>query len=122
VVVDLLAGPVALGSDDGLTGTIRSARVGFGPPPQTHPELGARAILVEGEAAKDVVLMAFSATATLDELRDGSGPATVDGCVFDEAVVAGDGLVAVRIGLGVWLAQIDFGRLEGADNINGFIP
>ena len=107
---DLAQGPSSLSAGEGVTGSYRSGSVLFGSPAQgTHAaDLGTDVILVEGTASKGADVRTFRARASAADVTNGSGTVGVDGCVFEEAAVTGDGTVVLRVRPSVWMDQVDF--------------
>jgi len=107
---DLAQGTSALSAGEGVTGTYRSGSVLFGSPAQgIHAaDLGADVILVEGTASQGAETRMFRARASAADVTNASGTVGVDGCVFQEASVQGDGTVVLRVSPSVWMDQVDF--------------
>lgn len=101
-VVDLLQPGDVLGSVDGVTGAVRSARVTLSP----AQALGGHVIRIRGSAVKGSRTVAFAAT--LDEPIDVSGIA----CTAD--VTAAGGALTLRPEPGRWVERIDFAALDGS--------
>ncbi|MET0343160.1 MAG: hypothetical protein ABW252_19280 [Polyangiales bacterium] len=108
---DLFAGSAVLPAGNGVTGTYRSARFALAAP----GDAAARASLggdhvgfVEGVAVKGTETVHFRLGASFDEVARSAAAAQVDGCVFDETDVTGDGTVAVTVSPRVWLSLVDF--------------
>ncbi|AKT37543.1 hypothetical protein [Chondromyces crocatus] len=108
--VDLVAGPVDLGTSSAVTGSYRSASFDFGARPSgpLADEMGAFVVVVEGTAEKDGMVRMFRARATAADVDDGHGEPVVAGCVFEEKDVQQNGTVTVRVLPSVWLDQVDF--------------
>lgn len=107
---DLAQGPTALSPGEGVTGTYRSGTFLFGSPAQgPHAaDLGSDVIVVEGTASQGAETRMFRARASAADVTNASGTIGVDGCVFEEAAVKGDGTVVLRVRPSVWLGQVDF--------------
>jgi hypothetical protein len=101
--LDLLAPETTLAAGEGVAGLYRSARFTFGP-----ARFDGRVVQLEGIATKGEARVAFRAEARATEVS-----ATVEGCPFTEAQVAGNGTVQLLVRTEVWLDQVDFGVLGG---------
>ncbi len=104
--VDLLAGSVQLADGDGVTGTLRSARLTLG---AGTGDLAGRVAIVEGTASKDgTPAVHFRLVATPDELQKTAVDGKIEGCPFAPADVGGDGTVTVTVDPGRWFGFVDF--------------
>jgi hypothetical protein len=112
--VDLLAGGADLPVGDGVTGLYRSASFSFTTPPEgpIATELNGHAAIVEGTAAREGrAPLRFVATADLADIERSAANGYIDGCLFDELDVQGDGRVTVRLTPRVWFDLVDFSEL-----------
>ena len=85
---------------------------------QARGEDGGHVVLLEGTAQKGDTAVLFRAAATAsDGTAAGSAAArpTVEGCPFLPADVTTDGTVTVRVAIGIWLDQVDFGAAPASD-------
>jgi len=89
----------------GVTGTIRSARFGFGNGPTI-----ARVV---AHARKNGATVSFFATAGLEDVLDPDGHPQVSPCAFRPADVQGDGTITLTIRPSVWLDQLDLAGVTG---------
>ncbi|EYF03223.1 hypothetical protein [Chondromyces apiculatus] len=116
--VDLMGGPVSVGASEAVTGVYRSASFDFGAKAvgPLAGAMGEAVVVVEGVAEKEGMSRSFRAEAKADEVLDTDALPVVEGCVFEEAEVQGDGTVTVLVKPSVWLDQVDFEEVpESAD-------
>lgn len=109
-VVDLTQPSTPLPDGNGITGPYRSGTFNWKDPP-TGPgaeNLGDAMIIIEGTATKDTMTRVFRMIATVEDTLDSYMIPKIDGCKFEEAEVAGDGLVTLHVIPSVWLDQADF--------------
>ncbi len=108
--VDLLAGPTALASGEGVSGAYRSARFTFGAPPvgPHAAALAGQVVVVAGEATNGEATVRFTASADATDVADAEGAPIVEGCVLRNGDVQADGTVTLTIEPTVWLDQVDF--------------
>lgn len=122
--VDLLGGDATYPDGNGITGTYRSATFTFGSPPAVGPAaapLGSHAVVLVGEATKGVTTHRFRAQLDTADVLDAESRPIVEGCIFREVPVTGDGTVHVIVRPSVWLDQVDFTNLPapiGADPVD----
>jgi hypothetical protein len=111
---DLLDGPVDLPGGTGVTGTYRSARFSFAESP-SGPDvdvLDGHAAVVTGLAEKDgEEPREFVAVADYAEIARSQANAEINGCVFDETEVGGEGTVTVTVSPHVWFQLVDFAEI-----------
>lgn len=113
VAIDLFA-PTALAAGDGVTGTYRSARFSLAQVAPSSAALSGHIALAEGKATKNDGSGAevyFRLIADYDDLSKSVVNGAVDGCVFDEVDVRGDGTVTVQVKPSVWLNLVDFSAI-----------
>ncbi|MEZ4446561.1 MAG: hypothetical protein R3B72_46205 [Polyangiaceae bacterium] len=108
-LLDLLADPIVLGSEAGVTGNARSALVRF----QADASLDAGApgavALVHGVATSGSESRTFTALTTAEELvHSSTGAPEVIGCPLDGGPIDQDGTIAMEVQLRIWLEQVDF--------------
>lgn len=120
VELDLLARPLLLAPRDAVTGVARSAVVSFGAL-EDEPALGGSdaesgvAVFVEGRAASQEMAVRFRVDVTTAELANpASDLPEVSGCPF-EGKLSADGVVQGTVSTRVWLDQVDFSGLDGAE-------
>lgn len=127
--VDLAVGSTPIADGKGVSGLVRSARFSWATSP-TGPlagELtaGGRSLvaIVVVRAEKDGETRHARFEGTPDDVLDADGLPQVDGCVFDEVDLQGDGAVTVTVNPEVWLAGSDFTELtEGAADAPVLVP
>ncbi len=115
MLVDLMQGTHVLGVTEAVTGTARSAIFGFHDPSEDdlHAPDGSACFLA-GTAEKDDVVLDFTAEAFSEELLSSATKRPeVDGCVFEDGQLDGDGIVTVTVGVHRWIDQIDWSLVEG---------
>lgn len=104
--VDLLRRNV-LPRGRGVTGTLRSARFGFGAPADGV------VVSIAARATKGATSITFHASAGVDEIVDPDGHPQVSPCVFRETNVASDGTVTLTLRPRVWLDQLELSGVSG---------
>lgn len=120
MLVDLMAGTHVLGVTEAVTGTARSAMLGFHDPNEDdlHAPDGSACFLA-GTAEKDGVVLPFTAEAFTDELiSSATKRPEVDGCVFEDGQLDADGIVTVTVQVHQWVDQIDFSLVESVGEID----
>ena len=110
---ELMTGPTMLPAGEGISGQYRSARFVLAAPSSesARSALGTSVAVLEGVARRAEQTVYFKLTADLADVAHGAREANVDGCPFDEADVADDGLVTVHIKPRVWLDLVDFSEV-----------
>ena len=110
-LVELLGGVSALAGGTGVTGVYRSARFVFAPPrgePERAQLGGDYVARVDGTASRDAQTVHFRLAVALAEVARSAASGRVDGCVFEEHEIDGDGTVRVTVSPRVWLTLADF--------------
>ncbi len=111
--VDLFdSAPLADG--DGVTGTYRSGRITL-PAKVTGPAAKALAghiASASGVAQKDEKTVHFTISADLSDIQQTSPQAEIDGSVFEEVEVTGDGTVTLTVTPSIWFKLVDFTNVE----------
>ncbi|MCU0655866.1 MAG: hypothetical protein MUF64_11460 [Polyangiaceae bacterium] len=112
--IDLFAGPAELPAGDGITGVVRSGRFSFAAPSAgpAASALGAAVALAEGVAEKDGATVHFRVEATFEELSKRATEGRVEGCIFEETELQGDGTVTITVQPGTWFNLVDFSQVE----------
>jgi hypothetical protein len=107
---DLFAGSTDLPAGDGITGVFRSGRFSFAAPSggPAAGALGGNVAVAEGVAEKDGTTVHFRVAADLATLSTRAPEGRIDGCVFEEVDVQGDGTVEVEVRPSVWFNLVDF--------------
>lgn len=107
--VDVLQ-DATLPDGDGVTGTYRSARFQFASPPagDLAKELGGHVVVVEGKATKGAEARVFRLSADQAEILNADQNPYVEGCVFNDDEVTGNGTILLTLHPSVWLDQVDF--------------
>jgi hypothetical protein len=111
-VVALSAEPTPLPDGNGITGLYRSGRFVFAESARSDAELAGAIARVEGSASKDGKTVYFMLSASLADAERNARGGEVNGCVFEEAEVEGDGLVTVSVKPSVWLSLVEFDELD----------
>lgn len=110
--VDLRGEAVVVGKGEGISGMFRSATFAFGSPPSgpgpLAADLGGAVVVLEGTATKGSDARVFRARVAASDVANAKGLSAVEGCVFSEADVEGDGTVELTIKVETWLDQVDF--------------
>lgn len=111
--LDLLAGAVPLPAGNGVTGVYRSGTFAFSPAlagPHVQ-RLQGHTVVVKGVATKGDSAVHFLIDVDFDDIRARTRDGLVQGCVFDEANVNGDGLINLAVKPRVWFNLVDFAGL-----------
>lgn len=103
-----------LADAEGVTGTFRSGRVVLpsqviGPAAE---ELAGHIAAASGVATKADRTVYFTVSADLADIEETSPRAEIDGCVFDEVDVTGDGTVTLTVTPSKWFNLVDFDAIE----------
>ncbi|HEV8551207.1 MAG TPA: hypothetical protein VGQ57_19300 [Polyangiaceae bacterium] len=113
--LDLFSPPGGLPDGDGVTGTYRSARFVLPPAAPRDAVLEGHLALAIGTAtAHDEPSgkpVHFKLVADPSDIAQDVNDGAVDGCVFDETNVEGDGTVTFDVKPTVWLNLVDFSKL-----------
>jgi hypothetical protein len=94
----------------GVTGTFRSGRIVL-PDEVVGPaaaDLAGHIATASGVATKAERTVFFNISADLTDIKETSPKAEIDGCVFDEVEVVGDGTVTLTVTPQVWFNLVDF--------------
>ena len=107
---DLFAGTTALPLGDGVTGLYRSGRFDFAAPSAGPAASGLAGSVAHaaGTATKDATTVHFTVSADMTALGKQVAEGKVEGCVFEEVNVAGNGTVSVTVKPSVWFELVDF--------------
>jgi hypothetical protein len=114
--VDLFRG-AQLADGNGVTGTFRSGRLVL---PEKLVGRAAQGLdghiaTARGVATQGDRTVYFDVSADLSDIRETSPLAEVDGCVFEEADVTGDGTVTLTVTPRVWFNLVDFTAIEDGE-------
>ncbi|HEY6880041.1 MAG TPA: hypothetical protein VI299_18580 [Polyangiales bacterium] len=107
---DLLADTTMLPAGDGISGAFRSARLQLATA-EREPALsmlGGGVAIAEGIARNGTREVFFRVRASFDDVARSVSQGAVDGCVFEEADVEGDGVVTMTVVPHVWFNLVDF--------------
>ncbi|MDF3067231.1 MAG: putative lipoprotein [Polyangiaceae bacterium] len=107
--VDLFRG-ANLVDGNGITGTFRSGRIVL-PDEVVGPaaeDLARHIATASGVATKAEKTVFFTISADLTDIQETSPKGEIDGCVFDEVEVTGDGTVTLTVTPQVWFNLVDF--------------
>jgi hypothetical protein len=102
--------PVALAPGRGITGHYRSGRFVLAEPGADGDSAGldGNVAIAEGTATKGEQTVHFRLSATFGDVSRSVSEGQVNGCVFDEVEVQGDGGVTVTVEPRVWFNLVDF--------------
>jgi hypothetical protein len=111
--VNVLAGPALLPDGNGISGRFRSATFSFSPPiaGPALATLNGHTAVAKGVAVKDQRSVHFSLAVDFAELGARIRDGLVQGCVFDDAAVDGNGIVTLAIKPHVWFNLVDFSEV-----------
>jgi hypothetical protein len=107
--VELSTTRQALADGRGVTGRYRSGRLVLAEAEDSQVDgLDGHVALAEGVATKDEQTVHFRLAASFADVARSVSKGQVNGCVFEEAEVHGDGAVTVSIKPRVWFNLVDF--------------
>jgi hypothetical protein len=103
-----------LADGDGVTGIYRSGRIVL-PAKVTGPaakDLAGHIASASGVATKNDKTVYFTISADLADIQQTSPKAEIDGSVFEEVEVTGDGTVTLTVTPSIWFNLVDFTNVE----------
>jgi len=97
-----------------VTGRYRSGELSFSSPAAgpLAEKLSDAVALVEGRAEREGKKHHFRAVATLADIAKSAPDGRVQGILFEEVEVEGDGVVTLRVAPRAWFNLVDFAVLE----------